>query len=191
MSDTGGSGASPGDGQSPGSGRRIHIFGASGSGTTTLGRALAQHLAIPHFDTDDFYWAADADPYVIKRPISERLRLIEEVFLPRPDWVLSGALESWGGPIIHRFTLAVRLTVPTKERIARLKEREARRGPMTPEKQAFIDWAAGYDSGTESGRSLQRHLVFADTLGCPVLTLSGETALTDLVEEVSAVLPQA
>jgi adenylate kinase family enzyme len=33
--------------------QRIHILGASGSGTTTLGRALGEHLQYPHFDTGD------------------------------------------------------------------------------------------------------------------------------------------
>jgi len=36
--------------------QRIHILGASGSGTTTLGRALAERLQCPHFDTDDYFW---------------------------------------------------------------------------------------------------------------------------------------
>ena len=33
---------------------RLHTLGASGSGTTTLGRALAERLQCPHFDTDDY-----------------------------------------------------------------------------------------------------------------------------------------
>jgi NAD(P)-dependent dehydrogenase (short-subunit alcohol dehydrogenase family) len=37
-------------------GRRIHVTGASGSGVTTLGRALADALALPHHDTDDYFW---------------------------------------------------------------------------------------------------------------------------------------
>ena len=32
---------------------RIHILGASGSGTT-LGRALVEYIQCPHFDTDDY-----------------------------------------------------------------------------------------------------------------------------------------
>ena len=36
--------------------QRIHILGASGSGTTTLGRALAERLQCRHFDTDDYFW---------------------------------------------------------------------------------------------------------------------------------------
>jgi ABC-type dipeptide/oligopeptide/nickel transport system ATPase subunit len=35
---------------------RIHLMGASGTGVTTLGRALADALAIPHHDTDDYFW---------------------------------------------------------------------------------------------------------------------------------------
>jgi adenylate kinase family enzyme len=34
---------------------RIHIMGAPGSGTTALGRALAEALAVPHHDTDDYF----------------------------------------------------------------------------------------------------------------------------------------
>ena len=33
----------------------IIVFGASGSGCTTLGRALARQLNFEHFDTDDFF----------------------------------------------------------------------------------------------------------------------------------------
>jgi shikimate kinase len=32
---------------------RIHILGASGSGTMTLGQALAEHIQRPHFEADN------------------------------------------------------------------------------------------------------------------------------------------
>ena len=41
---------------------RIHILGASGSGTTTLGRALAERLQCPHFDADDYFWVPTDPP---------------------------------------------------------------------------------------------------------------------------------
>src|SRR5678809_1323103 len=41
---------------------RIHILGASGSGTT-LGRALAEHLQGSHFDTDDYSWLPTDPPH--------------------------------------------------------------------------------------------------------------------------------
>ena len=42
---------------------RIHITGASGSGVTSLGRALADSLAMPHHDTDDYLWRPTIPPY--------------------------------------------------------------------------------------------------------------------------------
>ena len=34
----------------------IHIYGASGSGTSTLGRALADALGLVLMDSDDYFW---------------------------------------------------------------------------------------------------------------------------------------
>jgi adenylate kinase family enzyme len=42
---------------------RIHIVGASGAGVTSLGRALADALAIPHHDTDDYFWQPTTPRY--------------------------------------------------------------------------------------------------------------------------------
>ena len=34
----------------------IIVFGASGAGSTTLGREIAQLLDFEHFDTDDYFF---------------------------------------------------------------------------------------------------------------------------------------
>lgn len=34
----------------------IHIFGAAGSGTTTLGMKICQELGYKLMDTDDYFW---------------------------------------------------------------------------------------------------------------------------------------
>ena len=51
----------------------IHIFGASGCGTTTLGAAVAEKLALPHFDVDDFYWRPTDPPFVEKHQPAQRI----------------------------------------------------------------------------------------------------------------------
>jgi len=51
--------------------KRIHLMGASGSGTTTLGRALAQRLGCPHFDTDHYFWFPTAPPFEKIRPVED------------------------------------------------------------------------------------------------------------------------
>src|SRR5947209_9403615 len=107
--------------------RRVHITGASGSGTTTLGRALADALAIPHHDTDDYFWLPTAPSFQQKREAADRLRLMGEMFLPRAEWVLSGSLTDWGDPIVPLFDLVVFLIVSVESRVQRLRERETRR----------------------------------------------------------------
>jgi adenylate kinase family enzyme len=177
--------------------RRIHVTGASGSGVTTLGRALADALALPCHDTDDYFWLPTVPPYRTQRSIGDRLRLMDEMFLARADWVLSGGLEDWGDPVVPLFDLVVFLRVPTDVRIARLRVREAQHfggdvvGPggwRHAETEEFIEWASHYDDGSREGRHLARHQAWLATLACPVLRLDGQRPTADLVREVASVL---
>ena len=176
---------------------RLHITGASGSGTTTLGRAVAQRLASPHFDTDDIFWLPTDPPYCCKRDRIDRLRLLGELLGERRDWVLSGALEGWGDPLVGLFDLVVWLNVPAETRLARLTARERIRyggGAIAPgggqhsEYQAFLDWAASYDSAPQEVRSRTRHEAWLAGLPCPVLRLEGDRPTHNLVRDVLAVL---
>jgi hypothetical protein len=99
---------------------RIHIMGASGAGVTSLGRALADAMAIPHHDTDDYYWQPTIPPYQRKRERSGRLRLMQEMFLPCAAWGLSGSLDGWGDAIIANFDLVVFLSTSMELRPQRL-----------------------------------------------------------------------
>ena len=89
----------------------IHIFGASGSGTTTLGRALAADMGLVHMDTDDYYWLPTDPKFTTKRPIEERLRLMNaDIDAAQRGVVISGSLTGWGDALIPRFTCVIRLT---------------------------------------------------------------------------------
>ena len=63
---------------------------SSGSGTTTLGRALAGRLALAHFDTDDFYWLPTDPPYQAARPMPDRLQRLEAALDAGAENVESG-----------------------------------------------------------------------------------------------------
>jgi adenylate kinase family enzyme len=174
---------------------RLHVTGAAGSGTTTLGRALAQRLATPHFDTDDVFWLPTDPPYRRKREVDERLRLLAALLGERPSWVLSGSLDSWGAPVVPLFDLVVWLDVPTELRLARLAVRERVRygqaaiapgGPMHAEYQHFLAWAADYDRGLHTGRNRHRHEAWLAELPCKVLRLDGSRPTRSLMHEVLA-----
>lgn len=173
--------------------RRIHITGASGAGVTSLGRALASHLEIPCHDTDDYYWCPTDPPYQYKRKISERLSLMEAMFLSRPAWVLSGALESWGGPIVHHFDHVIFLRTDTNIRMQRLRSREKTRiqsegyggdDSRSPWDSAFLDWASRYDDGDRLGRSLIRHETWISSLNCHVMRVDGARPVQDLTNRI-------
>ncbi|MCC2317098.1 hypothetical protein [Cellulomonas chengniuliangii] len=100
---------------------RVHVTGASGSGTTTLARTLADVWAVPHADTDDYFWLPTDPPFVQSRPPGERVALMRQVFLPRAAWVLSGSILDWGDEVIDRFDAVVFLTLDPAERIRRLE----------------------------------------------------------------------
>ncbi len=174
-------------------------MGASGAGVTTLGRALADTLAAPHHDTDDYYWHPTTPPSREERPAAERLRLMEELFLARPDWVLSGSLEGWGDSIVPLFDLVVFLSARTGVRLGRLRDREARRfgadatspeGWRHQETEEFIEWASHYDDGSREGRSLIRHEAWLETVKCPVLRADGARATAGLVGDVIRALAE-
>ena len=109
--------------------RRIHITGASGAGTTTLGEYLGHALKCAHFDTDEYYWLPTDPPFRMKREIPERLRLLQATLDGNDDWVLSGSLDGWGDPLMPLFTTVVFLESPTEIRLRRPREREAMRWP--------------------------------------------------------------
>jgi adenylate kinase family enzyme len=173
--------------------RRIHVTGASGAGVTSLGRALAGALAISHHDTDDYFWRPTNPPYSEIRVVADRLRLMREVFLDWPDWVLSGSLDGWGDSVVPFFDLVIFLYVPTTIRRQRLREREARRfgaeavapgGSQHQQAEAFVEWASHYDDGTREGRHLARHQAWLLTLPCDVLRLDGTRPVQELVDVV-------
>ena len=175
---------------------RLHICGASGAGVSTLGRALAERLDAAWFDTDDFYWVWDGEPYTTKRSIPDRLTLLGRVLDGAPRWVLSGSLDGWGDPLIRRFEAVVFVSTPTPVRLDRLRARElARFGEAVEEGGSrrlahleFLEWAARYDDGTDGGRSRPRHEAWLARLPCPVLRVDGRRATSELVERIIGAL---
>ena len=59
----------------------IHIYGASGSGTSTLGRFISEQLGYTFMDTDDYFWLTTNPKYTRKREKTERLQMIKKDIL--------------------------------------------------------------------------------------------------------------
>ena len=163
----------------------IHLFGASGSGTSTMGRLIAQRLHAFFMDTDDYYWEKTDPPYTTKRAIPERLELIKKDLDSHEQVVLSGSLVNWGDELIPLFTLGIRVVTDTSIRMERLKAREREHfgsridpgGDMYENHQAFLIWAASYDEGSINMRSKAMHDKWQELLSCPLVTIDGSLPL--------------
>lgn len=170
---------------------RLHIFGASGSGTSTLGRALAPVFGLPCFDADDYYWLPTDPPFTTKRNIPDRITLLERD-LPRESWILSGSLCGWGDVLVPRFTHVVFLRLDNEVRLRRLRHRERERygaridegGDMRTIHEDFMAWCNRYETGGMDVRSLALHRHWLEQLSCPVLELRSEQPVETLVREI-------
>jgi adenylate kinase family enzyme len=168
---------------------RIHILGAFGSGTTTLGQALAERRQCPHFETDDYVWILTDPPYTHQRERTERQQLLMDDLTAQEHWVVSGSLCGWGDVAIPLFELVVFLWVPQDIRMARLRQREHARfgerilpgGDMYESSQAFLARAASYDEGGLDIRSRQRHDQWLGMLPCPIICFEGEYTIEELL----------
>lgn len=167
---------------------RVHILGGSGSGTTTLGRALADAWSVPHADADDYFWVPTDPPYTTKRPPAERVELMRRMFLGREAWVLSGSAVGWGDEIIAHSEAIVLLILDPVERMRRLEVREQRRRPEDDPAawEEFRQWARGYDDPAFEGRSHHRHEAYLAGLPQPVLRLDAVRPVAALCAEVLA-----
>ncbi len=159
----------------------IHIFGASGSGTTTLGRYLSEKYGFYHMDTDDYFWEKTDPPYTTKRDPKQRVALMQADINMHQNVVISGSFHGWGDALIPYFTLAIRVVTDTAVRIERIKRREKEKlgeritpgGDMYGHHLEFLNWASRYDTGDLSMRSKASHDAWQKTLPCPLLEIDG------------------
>jgi adenylate kinase family enzyme len=169
---------------------KIHIMGASCAGSTTLGKALGQHLNCPYFDSDFFFWEQTEPPFTIKRNLNERIAMLTEVLIPHKDYIVGGSLVNWGDEWLTVFDLVAFLHIPPEIRLQRLKDREFERyGDViftVPERiqayQKFLDWATAYDTNAISGRTLQTHEEWLSNVTCPVLEIRGDTTVQQRID---------
>ncbi|UBV45434.1 AAA family ATPase (plasmid) [Deinococcus taeanensis] len=174
---------------------RLHILGASGSGTSTLGQLLAARFPLTPYDTDDFFWEPTDPPYEIKRAPAERLAMLQQALSQHERWVLSGSLCGWGDPLIPLFDAVIFITLPVHVRLERTQQRERARfgdhldegGALHQKHQDFMAWSASYDDPVPVvGRNRLKHEGWLAQLPCPVYQVDNSGTLQDLLDTVCA-----
>lgn len=172
----------------------IHIYGASGSGTSTLGKYICEKSGYFFMDTDDYFWEPTNPPYTVKRCLSSRMKLMREDIQRHDHVVISGSLVDWGDEFIPLFTLAIRVETDTDIRLQRLNRREREKfgsridfgGDMYENHLEFIKWAASYDHGGMDMRSKAKHDDWQKKLICPLLFVDGNMPVSENYEIIKS-----
>ncbi|BFP39611.1 AAA family ATPase [Flavobacteriaceae bacterium GF1] len=169
---------------------KILLFGASGSGTTTLGKEIEKRTDFKHLDADDYYWKKTNPPFQEKIPLVERNENLKADFKKFRDVIVSGSMVSWGKEWETAFDLAIFIRLENTERMERLKKRETERYGeklLTNKKiqrnsKAFLEWANQYENPNFKGRTFKVHTNWIELLKCKVLRLNGSTELNSNVD---------
>lgn len=170
---------------------RLLISGGPGSGCTTTAAAVSAVAGLPWFDSDDFFHQPTDPPYQVQRSPEERRLLLLETLGPLNSWILSGSVATWGVDGLG-ITHAVLLDIGREERIRRLLKRERERfgdkiaagGAMHREHLDFMEWAAGYESRTGTGRNLSTDRGFVAACCPDSIEISGTLAFDDACGQV-------
>lgn len=170
---------------------RIHIFGASGSGVTTLGKALSEQLNIEYFDSDDFFWLKTEVPFTEKQNPEIRNTTVSDILHTTDSWIFGGSIIHWGENIFPPFDLVIFLYLPPEIRMKRLRKREFERYgeeiTVNPERavksEEFLEWAKDYDHDTGiANRTLNAHREWLTGIDVPLLEISGDYPVSDKIK---------
>ncbi|HIU34607.1 MAG TPA: AAA family ATPase [Candidatus Pullichristensenella excrementigallinarum] len=168
----------------------LQILGASGTGKSTLGSALASEMGFPLLRSDHYLWPNEE--FDVPRPVQERRRMLQEDIDRFPSFILDGGI-SWFFPQTLFPDWIVLLRCPAQTRMERLHRRETQRfgnwqDPRHPHHQItreFLKWAAGYETaGEEESNSLCAHMKLLADARCPALILWSDEDLDGLVRRI-------
>ena len=182
---------------------KIIIFGASGSGTTTLAKSLAQQLNCIHLDADEYYWEKTDPPFQVKLPLEKRNENLKTDFHQNEQVIISGSLLTWGDYWNTAFDLGVFLRLPPSIRMERLQHREEVRygtqlktnPKIIQQSKDFLDWAARYDDAAFDGRSITQHKKWVQLLDCEVIeikeNLTNAERMNIVIEKIKLSFPSS
>jgi len=168
----------------------IIIFGASGAGSTTLGKEVAERLKYQYLDIDDYLWRWDtAIPLTLTNTREERAKRLMDDIQKYPNFVIAGTIFSDREQFEPLLDLAVFISTPTDICTKRVYAREYTRwgcrvlpgGDMYKSTRFHGDYsdyvtnAEKYETAdvAKFGRKLHEHWIAE--LHCPVLRVDGMT----------------
>ena len=170
--------------------KRSHVFGASGSGATTLAKAISETFGYHFIDTDDIFWEQTDPPFTKRRPAALALKGLQKAIALNEHVVISGAFVGWGDSVKPAIDLFVFLHLPLSIRLERIKKREYHRfgarvlagGDLYEQHLSFLEWVSAYEIGDVNMRSKRQHETWLADVKVPIIRITEPLPLTDMIK---------
>lgn len=168
----------------------IHVFGASGSGATTLARALGDHYGFHLIDTDDAIWEKVEPPFTIRKSVSSSREYLKRELSNNPRSVISGAFVGWGDEFKPLVNLFIYLHLPLTVRLERIQTREENRfgtrvlpgGDLYQQHLDFLKWVSQYETNSSDIRSQKQHEIWLKDVSVPVIRITEVLSIPELLK---------
>ncbi len=169
----------------------IHIMGASGSGTTSLGEYLAKKLDFEVIESDYYKWEQTIPEFQIMRKKEESDRLLIDKIKSSKDLIISGSLHS--NPVTFPYIdLIIYLKCPTKIRMERILKRDKELGRNSLESDGevkenflgFLYLAKNYNKLGEDKRSKRSQKIVIKESHAPVIYVNTNKEISILHENI-------
>ena len=174
----------------------ILIFGASGSGTTTLGKNLVKIHNYFQIDTDKYLWEKTDPPFRIKRERDKRVELILNDIKKYNKVVITGSMIGWGDSLLKYIDKGFYLYVDREIRLDRIKNREYKKygsriekdGDMYYKHMDFLEYASKYDTAGLEQRSMKSHCKWIKKFPFNIIKINGNKSTEEVLEEIEKYL---
>jgi len=176
--------------------KTILIFGASGSGSTTLAKAIEKNYGYHFIDTDDALWEKTDPPFTVQKKPEDTLAYVKSEMSIHEKNVLSGSIIGFGNELKTSIDFVIYLHLPLEVRIERIKTREQHRfkervlpgGDLYKQHLEFIEWVKLYDILDESVRSKKQHEKWLEDITVPILRINEVLSIDTLLSKVDPYL---
>jgi len=174
----------------------IHVFGASGSGATTLARALSQSYGFHLIDTDDAIWENVDPPFSVRKPFSVSRDHLARELANHPRSVISGAFVGWGDEFKKQVDLFVYLHLPLAVRLKRIQRREENRfgarvlpgGDLHRQHLDFLEWVSQYETNSKDIRGQKQHEQWLKDVNVPIVRITDVLSVPELLKRLNPFL---
>lgn len=164
---------------------KVLIFGAAGSGSSTIAKAIAHEYGHHWIEVDEALFMPTDPPFSVRRSLDEVREIVFDSWSRAESVIVCGSIVGWGDELKKEFDLVIFVHVDVEVRIQRIKHREAKRfgarvlegGDMHRQHLEFLDWVRSYETGGPEVRSLSQHRLWLRDVAAPIVELTEDQSM--------------